>query len=161
MNENIKALLEKVTGDESLLAKFSACGSADEAYELAKSIVGGYTKEEFAEAMAALSAANDGDISDEDLSEAAGGVDPALTGFGQISELVKDTASEVADSVSEAATKVADSAVAVSEFISNSEILDVTKKSISKSASAVSNYVEEVSKSVSKSVSKVSKALAV
>jgi hypothetical protein len=36
MNENIKALLEKVTADEDLLAKFSACKSADEAFELEK-----------------------------------------------------------------------------------------------------------------------------
>ena len=75
MNENIKALLEKVTGDEGLLAKFSACGSVDEAFELAKSIAGGFTKEEFLEAAKALSAAADGDISDEDLATASGGMD--------------------------------------------------------------------------------------
>ena len=36
MNENIKILLDKVAGDEGLLAKFSACKSVDEAYDLAK-----------------------------------------------------------------------------------------------------------------------------
>ena len=77
MNENIKALLEKVTGDEGLLEKFSACGSVDEAYELAKGVVGGFTKEEFLEATKAFSTAADGDISDEDLATASGGTDDA------------------------------------------------------------------------------------
>ena len=157
MNEGIKALLEKVTADEDLLAKFSACKSADEAFELATGIVGGYTKEEFIETMTALSSAENGDISDGDLAEAAGGADPALSGFGQIYESVKDTATHVSDFVSDVAKSYSKGTVAVTKFFGESQVLDVTKDA----ATAVSNYTYETVKSLAKSAVQVSKQLAV
>ena len=48
--------------------------SPEEAYEIAKEIQGGFTKEEFLEAAKALAEAADGDISDADLASAAGGI---------------------------------------------------------------------------------------
>ena len=152
MNENIKVLLEKVAGDEGLLAKFSACKSVDEAYELAKELVGGFTKEEFVEAMNALNAADDGDISDEDLNAAAGGSNPVW-------ESIKDVAQTI--------QKVTNSVNNFSEMIGQPVVnsVNAVTKSAVKSAEQVSKSVvksaEEVSKSISKSVTKVSKALAV
>ena len=133
MNENIKILLDKVSGDDALLAKFSACKTVDEAYDLASSLVGGYTKEEFCEVMTALNAADDADISDEDLAEAAGGnVETMLSPIDS-----KQVVNSVVDSVSAAS------------------------KSVVQSAKQVSKWTEEAAKSVAKSVTKVSKALAV
>ncbi len=73
MNESISKFLEKFASDEELQAKFSALTSPDEAFELAKSIQGGFTKEEFLEAVKSFSEMNDGDLSDEDLAATAGG----------------------------------------------------------------------------------------
>ena len=73
MNENIQALLDKLGEDEELLAKFEACETIDEVYELATGIVGGYTKEELWEALKRLNTAEEGDLSDEDLAEVSGG----------------------------------------------------------------------------------------
>ena len=73
MNENIKALLEKVAADEELQAKFSQIKDPDEAYALASSIQSGFTKEEFVEAMTAIKEAMNEDITDEDLAKSAGG----------------------------------------------------------------------------------------
>ena len=134
MNENIKALLEKVSGDEGLLAKFSACKSVDEAFELAKELVGGFTKEEFVEAMSALSAAEDADVSDADLSEAAGGED----NFVEIS----------AKSVSKSVVGLSKSVASISK-----DVYDAFTKPV--------NVVDKSVKSVAKSLSKVSKTLAV
>ena len=75
MNGNIQELIKKITESEELQAKFAALGSPEEAYELAKTLQEGFTKEEFLAAAKALSAAADGDISDEDLAAAAGGMD--------------------------------------------------------------------------------------
>ena len=73
MNENIQKFLEKFLTDEALQAKFSALKTPDEAYELAKSIQDGFTKEEFLEAAQQLAALDEADITDEDLANAAGG----------------------------------------------------------------------------------------
>ena len=73
MNENIQALLDKLSEDEELLAKFEACETIDEIYELATGIVGGYTKDELWEALKSLNAAEEGDLSDEALAEVSGG----------------------------------------------------------------------------------------
>lgn len=154
MNESIRVLLEKVSGDEELLAKFSACKSVDEAFDLARELVGGFTKEEFVEAMTALSAADEGDISDEDLTAAAG---------GSVSEAV----SQVKDSIVDTYNKVTNSINKVSEAVSNSVYKSMTEviMSIGDAPSAVTNSVtksvSEVSKSVTKSLNKVSKALAI
>lgn len=74
MNENIKALLEKLSKDEGALAKLQAVKSADEAYELVSAIQGGFTKEEFVETMEKLKAAGEGELSDDEVSAAAGGM---------------------------------------------------------------------------------------
>lgn len=148
MNENIKALLEKVSGDEGLLAKFSACKSVDEAFELAKELVGGFTKEEFVEAMSALNEADSGDISDGDLTAAAGG-----------NEDIRD--SNILDPIIESAHQISK----LEQKISVDKVSEAVSESISKSATAVSNSIsksaKEVSKSVEKSLSAIGKALAV
>ncbi len=149
MNENIKKLLDKVSGDEALLAKFSACKSIDEAYDLACTLVDGYSKEEFVKVMTTLNAIEDGDISDEDLAAAAGGdvgdfVDNYASYLSIIGESVKSSVW--------ASKSIVKSAKVVSEEAS---------KSIVKSAKEVSKLTEDAAKSVAKSVTKVSKALAV
>ena len=73
MNENIQALLDKLSEDEELLGKFEACETIDEIYALATGIVDGYTKDELLEALKSLNAAEEGDLSDEDLAEVSGG----------------------------------------------------------------------------------------
>ena len=65
----------KITESEELQTKFSALSSPEEAYELAKEIQDGFTKEEFLESAKALPASMNEDISDEDLASAAGGLD--------------------------------------------------------------------------------------
>ena len=77
MNEKIKEFLQKVAGDEALAAKLEACKSPDEAYALASGMVEGFTKDEFVSVMEKIKAAteNGAELSDEDLSKMAGGVD--------------------------------------------------------------------------------------
>ena len=77
MNEKIKEFLQKVAGDEALAAKLQACKSPDEAYALASGMVEGFTKEEFVSVMEKIKAAteNGAELSDEDISKMAGGVD--------------------------------------------------------------------------------------
>lgn len=73
MNESIKAFLQKVNEDEALQAQFKEIKDPDKAYELAASIQGGFTKEEFAQTMKELKAKMSRDLSDDDLEKAAGG----------------------------------------------------------------------------------------
>jgi len=73
MNENIKALLEKVAADAELQAKFSQFKNPEEAYELAASIQPGFTKEEFVTEMKKIKEAMDEDLTDADLAKSAGG----------------------------------------------------------------------------------------
>ena len=75
MNENIQALLQKVAESEELQSRFEKVSTPEEAYEIAKEIQGGYTREEFLEAAKALAEAANDDIDDADLAAAAGGVD--------------------------------------------------------------------------------------
>ena len=76
MNKNVKAFVEKVATDKELLAKLSAVKSPDEAFELAKSVQGGFTKEEFIADMRKLKeAAANRELSDDDVAEVAGGGD--------------------------------------------------------------------------------------
>ena len=72
MNENIKALMARIAGSEELQAKFAELDTLEKAYEFACTLQGGFTKEEFLDAVEALNNEN-GDISDEDLAAAAGG----------------------------------------------------------------------------------------
>jgi predicted ribosomally synthesized peptide with nif11-like leader len=73
MNENIKALLEKLSADEELQAKISQIRDADEAYALASSIQSGFTKEEFIAEMTKIQEAMEEDLTDADLAKSAGG----------------------------------------------------------------------------------------
>ena len=69
MNENIQALLQKIAESEELQGRFEKVSTPEEAYEAAKEIQDGFTKEEFLEAAKALSEAMNEDISDEELEE--------------------------------------------------------------------------------------------
>ena len=73
MNENIQSLLDKLSEDEELLAKFEACETIDEIYELATGIVSGYRKDELMEALNSLNSAEEGDLSDDELAAVSGG----------------------------------------------------------------------------------------
>ena len=73
MNENIKALFEKLSKDEAVLAKLKEIKDPDEAYKLVSAIQGGFTKEEFFEAAKKINTAAEGELSDEEVSAAAGG----------------------------------------------------------------------------------------
>jgi predicted ribosomally synthesized peptide with nif11-like leader len=73
MNENLKLFLEKVASDQELQTKFAQIKDVDEGYTLASSVQNGFTKEEFIEAMSAIKAAMEEDLSDEDLAKSAGG----------------------------------------------------------------------------------------
>ncbi len=74
MNENIKKLLEKVEKDKELQAKFEKVKELDEAYKLAASVQGGFTKEEFVEWAREVSKASVQDMSDKDIEKIAGGL---------------------------------------------------------------------------------------
>ena len=84
MNENIKMLMEKVQADKELQAKFAKLKDPEEAYKLAASVQGGFTKEEFIAEMKKISEermdelseddiARVSDLADEDLEKVAGG----------------------------------------------------------------------------------------
>ena len=77
MNENIKALLEKVEADQDLQAKFSQIKDVDEAYDLANSIQPGFTKEEFITEMTRIKDAMEENLTDADLAKSAGGMSDA------------------------------------------------------------------------------------
>ena len=75
MNENIKAFLEKVEASPELQAQFAQIRNPEEAYKLASSVQGGFTKEEFVSEMTKLYEAQIADLSDEDIAKVAGGLD--------------------------------------------------------------------------------------
>ena len=75
MNENITALLTRIAESDELQAKFAGLDTPEKAYELAKTLQDGFTKEEFLEAAKEIAEAQSGDISDEELASAAGGLD--------------------------------------------------------------------------------------
>jgi len=77
MNENIVKFLQKVVEDEGLQAKMKSITDMDEAYEFARTIQDGFTKEEFVTTMTELKEEvfGDDELSDEDLALAAGGLD--------------------------------------------------------------------------------------
>jgi len=72
MNENIVQFLKLVEKDNALAAKLSAMKDPEEAFALASSIQGGFTKEEFVEEMDRI---NRGEINDDDLAQLSGGGD--------------------------------------------------------------------------------------
>ncbi len=74
MNEHIKIMLEKLARDEEAQKKLAAVRTPEEAYAIASALHGGYTKEELIEAMMTMKGTENADLSDADLSKAAGGV---------------------------------------------------------------------------------------
>ena len=76
MNESLKEFLKKLSEDEELCAKLESAGDSDKAYEIAKTIQEGFTKEEFVDAMTRInnSISADGEINDDDLISVAGGL---------------------------------------------------------------------------------------
>ena len=87
MNENIKMLLEKLNEDEELADRLSKCQNPDEAYAAASEVVSGFTKEEFISTMEKIkgSIEDTGDLSDEDLSQVAGGDDGKVSAAVSVS----------------------------------------------------------------------------
>lgn len=74
MNGNIRIFLEKLGTDEAAQAKLQAAANPDEAYELARSIQGGFSREEFIDVMKKIaSMTQEGELSDEEVEAAAGG----------------------------------------------------------------------------------------
>ena len=75
MNENIVKLLQKVAEDEALQEKMKSFTDPEEAYEFARTIQDGFTKEEFVKAITELAEEvfGDGELTDEYLALAAGG----------------------------------------------------------------------------------------
>ena len=74
MNENIKKFLEKVEQSPELQAQFDQIRDPDEAYKLAASIQGGFTKDEFITEMKKIYEETIQDLSDEDVAKIAGGL---------------------------------------------------------------------------------------
>ena len=73
MNEKLTALFQKIAESDELQAKFAEFGTLEEAYEFARTLQDGFSKEEFLEVCKAVAEAATGDISDEELVAAAGG----------------------------------------------------------------------------------------
>ena len=72
MNENIVLFLKRVEQDAALAGRFNGITNPDEAYALASSMQGGFTKEEFMEAMGKI---NQGELTQDDLAQMSGGND--------------------------------------------------------------------------------------
>ena len=83
MNENLKKALETIHNDPELKAKFKAAPTMEEAYAIATTVKAGYTIEEFTEVMDKLRDVikqnADGELTSEDVDEAAGGGDTITT----------------------------------------------------------------------------------
>ncbi len=77
-NENIRKLLEKVSANPELQARFAKIRDTDEAYKLAVSVQDGYTKEEFVTEVKKLYTEATKDLSEEDIARLAGGGDLLL-----------------------------------------------------------------------------------
>ena len=73
MNENIIKMLEMLSRDEEAQKKLAATRDPDEAYAIVSEIHGGYTKEEFVEAMKAINDKINQDLTDGELAQTAGG----------------------------------------------------------------------------------------
>ena len=79
MNENITKMLEMLSRDEEAQKKLEATHDPDEAYAIVSKIHGGYTKEEFVEAMKTINDAINQDLNGEDLAQTAGGAEMGVT----------------------------------------------------------------------------------
>ena len=77
MNENIKKFLAKVEQSPELQAQFAQIRDPEEAYKLASSVQGGFTKEEFVSEMTKLYEVQIADLSEDDVAKIAGGLDDA------------------------------------------------------------------------------------
>ena len=73
MNPDIQKMMEIVAQDKELQQKFSVIRDPDEAYALAVSIHGGYTKEELIETVKALREQVTANLDEKELADAAGG----------------------------------------------------------------------------------------
>lgn len=76
MNKNLNKLFEVLKDDMQATERFSDCKSPEEAYQLAQEFAGGYSFEEFKQAMTAvnrLAKKESGELSEEDLKGVAGG----------------------------------------------------------------------------------------
>ena len=67
------SILEKVSEDADLQAKFSQIKDLDEAYALASSAQSGFTKEELVSEMNKIKEAMEENLTDEDMARSAGG----------------------------------------------------------------------------------------
>ena len=67
------SILEKVSEDADLQAKFSQIKDLDEAYALASSVQSGFTKEELVSEMNKIKEAMEENLTDEDMARSAGG----------------------------------------------------------------------------------------
>ena len=160
MNENIQKFLEQFLSDEALQAKFSAVKTPDEAYELAKTIQDGFTKEEFLEAAQQLAALDEADITDEDLAAAAGGdgeiapppaadtqniQPPTMPDGFKESAMVSVTITKVSNSISNSISKsletIGKSIIKISGVVGKSE-------GTGKGSKAVSNVISAAGKAI-------------
>ena len=74
-NESLKEFFVKAANDQEAQAKLRACTTPDEAYAVASSIQGGFTKEEFMETASKIQEAfGSMDLTDEDLNALSGGL---------------------------------------------------------------------------------------
>jgi hypothetical protein len=73
MSETIQKLFETIAKDAELAEKFEGCASAEESYQIATSIAGGYTLEEYIAAASEAAKRKMGELSDDDLEGAIGG----------------------------------------------------------------------------------------
>jgi predicted ribosomally synthesized peptide with nif11-like leader len=77
MKEELKLFIQKLAEDKELQDKMQTCKSPEEAYAIASSVQEGFTFEEYTETMTKLYneiKQGDQELTDEDLSMAAGGV---------------------------------------------------------------------------------------
>ena len=143
MNENIKKFLEQFLTDEALQAKFSALKTPDEAFELAKSIQDGFTKEEFLEAVQQLAALDEADITDEDLAAAAGGegVEPPPPQDPANAPQMPVSAKESAV-VSASLTEFTKSAVKLSGVVAKTDVSGDASKFVSNVSNAATKAIK-------------------
>ncbi len=83
MNENLKDFFRELAQNEGLRSRMSKAESADEAYAIASEVVPGFGKDEFVEAMAELSRADES-IGLDDLENVAGGYELAMSAGGSV-----------------------------------------------------------------------------
>ena len=146
MNESIKKFMDKLSTDEELQAKLSAVKSPEEAFELAKSVQDGFSMDEFIEACKAMSEADEGDISDEDLAATAGGVD-IVKSAPEVKESLKQMSVEVPRSGVESA--IAGRNLGVGDKVSGVISASVTKV---EDKTSVTKYVSNVAKTAGKAI---------